>query len=175
MVAWTCADTFVDVQHPVVVDLVARRAAGDPEAEEMLPYESDERLLDGRWHKIPNEIFRSQMMALEAVVEEVEPSRQELVSYGVDMGVYLESYFKQVRTGEDRTGEDRTGQDRRTQLLASFTTTCTALHCTALQATILIAAFDNAPVGNYILRCERRWRRRPGCCRRRRWPRWRPS
>jgi hypothetical protein len=112
LVAWTCADTFVDVQHPVVVDLVARRAAGDPEAEEMLPYESDERLLDGRWHKMPNEIFRSQMMALEAVVEEVEPSRQELVSYGVDMGVYLESYFKQVRTGEDRRGQERRGQER---------------------------------------------------------------
>ena len=31
------------------------------------------------------------------MVEEVEPCRQELVSFGVDMGVYLESYFKQVR------------------------------------------------------------------------------
>ena len=30
------------------------------------------------------------------MVEEVEPCRQELVSFGVDMGVYLESYFKQV-------------------------------------------------------------------------------
>ena len=34
------ADTFVDIHHPVVVDLVARRAAGDPTAEEMLPCES---------------------------------------------------------------------------------------------------------------------------------------
>lgn len=31
------------------------------------------------------------------MVEEVDPCRQELVSFGVDMGVYLESYFKQVR------------------------------------------------------------------------------
>lgn len=37
-------------------------------------------------------------VALEQMVEEVEPCRQELVSFGVDMGVYLESYFKQART-----------------------------------------------------------------------------
>ena len=30
-------------------------------------------------------------------VEHVEPSRQELVSFGVDMGTYLESYFLQVQ------------------------------------------------------------------------------
>ena len=36
------------------------------------------------------------LTALEQMVEEVEPCRQELVSFGVDMGVYLESYFKQV-------------------------------------------------------------------------------
>jgi hypothetical protein len=34
--------------------------------------------------------------ALEQTIEEIEPCRQELVSFGVDMGVYLESYFKQV-------------------------------------------------------------------------------
>jgi hypothetical protein len=33
------ADTFVDKHHPVVVDLIARRAAGDPTAEDILPYE----------------------------------------------------------------------------------------------------------------------------------------
>ena len=41
--------------------------------------------------------FAEAVEALANQVEHVEPSRQELVSFGVDMGTYLESYFLQVQ------------------------------------------------------------------------------
>ena len=89
--------TFVDITHPVMADLIRRRQAGDPDALAKLPYEADDDLLDGHWHKMPNAQFEEAVEALANQVEHVEPSRQELVSFGVDMGTYLESYFLQVQ------------------------------------------------------------------------------
>eukprot|EP01051_Picozoa_sp_SAG22_P012380 SAG22_NODE_1281_length_4896_cov_2.097353_3_plen_965_part_00 len=79
--------TFVDKRHPVM-PLVARHASVSLEPD---------ALLDGRWWKVEDDVLAECEAALAAQVEVVPPSRQELVSYGMDIAAQLAAQFNQLR------------------------------------------------------------------------------
>lgn len=54
-------------------------------------------LLDNRWWKVEDEVLVTCEAALRAQVEVVPPSRQELVSYGLDAAAQLAQQFNSLR------------------------------------------------------------------------------
>ena len=54
-------------------------------------------LLDGKWCKVPDALFGELLSILQNEEERVEPTRQELVSYGQTVADKLESYLTSVR------------------------------------------------------------------------------
>jgi hypothetical protein len=85
--------TFVDRNHPAIAAIRERQAS------EQLPnvYTDDADLMDGKWCKVPVELFDEVLAQLETEVEVVQPSRQEAVSYAGTVADELESYFTDVR------------------------------------------------------------------------------